>query len=68
MLNIDLENYKSPESLSVIITDITGKTIKYFKSVTTKHFSIDLSKYSKGLYLIKINNYYHSEVRKFVIE
>ncbi len=68
ILSIDIQDIENQESFDIVITDITGKTIKQFNNVTDRQFKIDLSKQSTGLYFIKLSNKDNSVVRKFVVE
>lgn len=61
--NLTISYDKFDNDTKIDIYTITGKLIKS-KSIISSKIKIDLSKFSKGLYLIKINNI----VRKLIIK
>ncbi|MEA3497329.1 MAG: T9SS type A sorting domain-containing protein [Bacteroidota bacterium] len=60
------ENYKTDKNFSITIFDNQGKQLYVIQQKDIKTFSIDISKFKKGLYLIKITNKNSFYVFKFI--
>ncbi len=66
---ISISGYPITDKLSVLLFDVTGKQIKKFEIITNDRLQFDVSNQlhnlSKGIYLLKVNNF---QTIKFVKE
>ncbi len=53
---------------SLDITDISGKVIKHISDVQSDNLEIDLSSYSKGIYILKLYNGTDVKIAKIVVQ
>lgn len=54
---------------TIQVTDLTGRTVGNFKEAKGKHFvKMDVSKYTPGTYILKINTQKGNVVRKVVVQ
>lgn len=63
----NLSSGKTNKNYFVTVTNIVGTTVKQFKWNGEKT-AMDLSTYSKGVYIVKVNSDTETEFRKLVIE
>lgn len=66
-LNVLIEDFKN-EMLDLRVTDISGRILTEQKVQSSSSFNIDLSGYSKGIYLIMITDGYQIKTSKVILE
>lgn len=61
-------NRNTTEALGLKIYDLSGKEVFNKKNMNQTNFSIDLSNYSKGIYILKINSDNRSATKKLILK
>ena len=53
---VSLQLTKQTKNYNVQVVDISGKIVELFENINQNNFQIDMSKYNKGLYILKVYN------------